>query len=198
MSHSVVDCCLLFSFVISHSIDTLIHMYILVAAQGWLLYVNQHKYCQITFWPASVALALAKMHHWWYVIILIATQWLIVAFTGQFVTDVDCLSYPLFMLLLTTRFQLRVLWNDVVCKWMYLYYPLWLIVVCSLLHAVAVCCLYWLLLMNMDTVDDGWHIIHILIATWWLIVVCCFHLSIHLNPLTILLLWVVDNMREVE
>ena len=43
---------------------------------GWLLYVNQHKLCQITFWPAIVALA--KIQHWWYVIILIATKWLIV------------------------------------------------------------------------------------------------------------------------
>ena len=71
---------------------------------GWLLYVNQHKLCHITFWPASVALA--KIQHWWYVIILIATKWLIVvcsliptkwlivvcSFHLSFVADVGCLS----------------------------------------------------------------------------------------------------------
>jgi hypothetical protein len=148
----------------------------LVPLSGWLLYVNQHKLCQITFWPASVALA--KIQHWWYVIILIATKWLIVVCC--FHLSICCWCW---LSVYSLSMRCCCSWQDPTweCDEMmqsYFHFPQWLIVVCSIfLYAVVCCCILlyivacyclllhdwccseWILIMHVDdamhVVDDG-------------------------------------------
>ena len=113
---------------------------------GWLLYVNQHKLCQITFWPAIVALA--KIQHWWYVIILIATKWLIV------VCCFHLFCYWCWLSVYSLSMRCCCSWQDPTweCNEMMQYashhifislsgWLLFVLFFCMLLYVVAYCCI---------------------------------------------------------
>jgi hypothetical protein len=108
----------------------------------WLLYVNQHKLCQITFWPACVV-ALAKIHHWWYVIILIATQWLIVVCC--FHLSICCWCWLSVYLLPSAAVVHDKIPTESVMKWwsvQVIVFSLPSVVDCCLFYFVACCCMH--------------------------------------------------------
>ena len=103
------------------------------------VYVNQHKNCQITFWPASVALPRYIIDDMWSYQSPLSGWLLFVVFICQFVADVGCLSYIVYALVHDNICVIRrILWqitltrNYAVCKSLHFNYPQRLIVVCIL------------------------------------------------------------------
>ena len=95
------------------------------------VYVNQHKLWQITFWPAwpwyvNQHSSMAKIHHWWYVIILsIATQWLIVVCCFHLSICCWCWLFVVSIVyaLVHDNIPLESVRNYAVCKSLHFNYP---------------------------------------------------------------------------
>ena len=118
------------------------------------VYVNQHKNCQIMFWPSSVAFACC----WWLWMLMdvddACQRWGLLPLSGWLLFVL--LSFINLLLMLVVchihcpcaavvhgKIPLRVQCNDAVCKPSYLHYPQWLIVVCdTLLHVIVCCCCF--------------------------------------------------------
>ena len=142
-----------------------IHVFILVPLSGWLLYVNQHKLCQITFWPASVEhwprYNIDDMWSYWSPL----SGWLLfVVFICQFVADVGCLSIrclcaavvhdkiPLESVMKWCSMQVIIFSFPSVVDCCLFYF---FVCCCMLLHIVVYCCMLlfvvaWLMLFRMD------------------------------------------------